>query len=127
MAPGHTQGVAPLETERATLLSLDASLGVAGLPQSATGQAALVTGKNVSQMIGEHYGPKPNKAVAEIVRLDNLFIQLTHPVSVPAVVLGLLSSAASDQSLAKGFFRFRDFVEWRYRELSTLHATKAVD
>ncbi len=68
----------PLETERATLLELDARLGVEGLPQSATGQAALVTGKNVPQLVGEHYGPKPNKAVAEIVRQDNLFIQLTR-------------------------------------------------
>ncbi|HEX9596925.1 MAG TPA: hypothetical protein VF982_08615 [Anaerolineales bacterium] len=72
------KGWAPLETERATLLELDASMGVDGLPQSATGQAALVTGKNVPQLVGEHYGPKPNKAVAEIVRQDNLFIQLTQ-------------------------------------------------
>lgn len=77
---GHrlVKGVAPLETERATLLELDARLGVDGLPQSATGQAGLVTGKNVPQLVGEHYGPKPNKAVAEIVRQDNLFIQLTQ-------------------------------------------------
>lgn len=72
------KGVALLETERATLLELDASLGMPGLPQSATGQAALVTGKNVPQLVGEHYGPKPNKAVAEVVRQDNLFIQLTQ-------------------------------------------------
>jgi hypothetical protein len=72
------RGIAPLETERATLVELDASLGIGGLPQSATGQAALVTGKNVPQLIGEHYGPKPNKAVAEIVLQDNLFIQLTQ-------------------------------------------------
>ncbi len=77
---GHrlVKGVAPLETERATLLELDATLGLPGLPQSATGQAALVTGKNVPQLVGEHYGPKPNKAVASIVREDNLFIQLTQ-------------------------------------------------
>ncbi|MEX1247045.1 MAG: alkaline phosphatase family protein [Anaerolineales bacterium] len=70
------QGVAPLETERATLLELDAGLGVGGLPQSATGQATLLTGKNVSKLIGEHYGPKPTREIAGIVRQDNLFIQL---------------------------------------------------
>lgn len=69
-------GVAPVETERATLLALDAGLGVDGLPQSATGQAALLTGKNVSQLIGEHYGPKPTPQIAEIIRADNLFLQL---------------------------------------------------
>ena len=69
-------GVAPLETSRATLLELDAGLGVQGLPQSATGQAALLTGHNVPQLLGEHYGPKPSKAVAAIIKEDNLFIQL---------------------------------------------------
>lgn len=69
---------APLENENATLLSLDANLGVEGLPQSATGQGALVTGKNISQTIGEHYGPKPNPAVREIIQKDNLFKQLTR-------------------------------------------------
>ncbi|MEX2161328.1 MAG: alkaline phosphatase family protein [Anaerolineales bacterium] len=70
------RGAAPLETERATLLQLDANLGVDGLPQSATGQAALLTGLNVSQMIGEHYGPKPTKEIAALIKQDNLFIQL---------------------------------------------------
>ncbi|MCW5876525.1 MAG: alkaline phosphatase family protein, partial [Anaerolineales bacterium] len=67
---------APRETERATLLALDANLGVDGLPQSATGQAALVTGRNVSAAIGEHYGPKPTKEIAAIIQEDNLFKQL---------------------------------------------------
>ncbi len=64
---------APLESERATLLALDACLGVAGLPQSATGQATLLTGRNVPGEIGYHYGPKPNPAVAEYLRNGNLF------------------------------------------------------
>lgn len=72
------QATPPLMTERANLIALDANLGVDGLPQSATGQAALVTGVNVPQRIGEHYGPKPTKQIAEIVRADNLFIQLTQ-------------------------------------------------
>ncbi|MCH8808184.1 MAG: hypothetical protein IH986_19140, partial [Planctomycetes bacterium] len=59
--------------QRATLLAVDAQMGVEGAPQSATGQAALLTGENVPELVGEHYGPKPNPAVAEIVRRDNLF------------------------------------------------------
>jgi len=70
--------VAPLVGGRATLLALDATLGVDGLPQSATGQAALLTGKNVPKLVGEHYGPKPNKKVTEVVRADNLFIELSR-------------------------------------------------
>jgi len=69
-------GSAPFEGKRATLLSVDAQMGVDGAPQSATGQAALLTGENVPAQVGEHYGPKPNQAVAEIVRRNNLFMQV---------------------------------------------------
>jgi len=64
---------APYVGARATLLALDAGLGVPGLPQSATGQAALLSGKNAPALIGEHYGPKPNQAIAELVTKHNLF------------------------------------------------------
>ena len=69
---GLSRGPA-LVTARATLLGLDACLGVAGLPQSASGQAALLTGQNVPASLGFHYGPKPNPAVAEFLRNGNLF------------------------------------------------------
>ena len=62
-----------LETRRASLLALDACLGVEGLPQSATGQAVLLTGKNVPKAIGCHYGPKPNPSVAVHLQNGNLF------------------------------------------------------
>ena len=63
---GHnlTASAAPFEGDRATLLSLDASLSVDGLPQSATGQAVLLTGVNIPKELGYHYGPKPNPEVA---------------------------------------------------------------
>ena len=67
-----------LDTERATLLALDAELGVDGLPQSATGQAALLTGINVSAEIGYHYGPKPNKEVASFLHNGNIFSRLSE-------------------------------------------------
>lgn len=69
-------GVAPLTLERASLLALDASLGVPGLPQSATGQAVLLTGLNIPARIGEHYGPKPNPAVARFLQDGTLFSRL---------------------------------------------------
>lgn len=70
------KSAAPHNNQRATLLALDASLGVPGLPQSATGQASLVTGRSVPAELGYHYGPKPNPDVADLIRSDNLFIQL---------------------------------------------------
>jgi len=64
---------APFHGERASLVAIDPNVGVAGLPQSATGQAMLVTGKNISAELGYHYGPKPTPAVAEYLKTDTIF------------------------------------------------------
>lgn len=69
-------GVAPYVGERATLLALDACLGVPGFPQSATGQAVLLTGSNIPAQIGEHYGPKPNPEVAQLIQQGTIFSRL---------------------------------------------------
>lgn len=58
---------------RASLVPTDATLGVPGKPQSASGQATLVTGFNVPSMIGEHYGPRPSGQIREILEGDTLF------------------------------------------------------
>ena len=55
---------------------VDACLGVEGRPQSATGQAALVSGRNVPRLLGEHYGPKPNAAIRALLDQENLFAVL---------------------------------------------------
>ena len=68
-----TADSAPFIGEEATLLAIDPNVGVDGLPQSATGQAMLLTGKNISAELGYHYGPKPNPAVAEYLKTDTLF------------------------------------------------------
>lgn len=64
---------APLENGKASLLSLDAHMGVPDLPQSATGQGTLVTGINIPAEIGKHYGPKPNPEVAKIIQENTIF------------------------------------------------------
>jgi 2,3-bisphosphoglycerate-independent phosphoglycerate mutase len=71
-------GAAPLISERASLYALDASMGVAGLPQSATGQAILLTGENIPARIGEHYGPKPNPPIATFLQNGTLFSRLAQ-------------------------------------------------
>jgi len=69
---------APFEGDRATLISIDAGLGVPGDPQSASGQAALLTGRNIPQLIGGHYGPKPNEAIAAALKDGNLFAEVVR-------------------------------------------------
>jgi hypothetical protein len=68
----------PLSNPRATLLALDACLGVTGAPQSATGQATLLTGQNIPAAIGYHYGPKPNAAVGAFLQNGNIFSLLQN-------------------------------------------------
>jgi len=70
---GRQNGQGRRDTERASLAPTDPNLGLPGRPQSATGQAAILTGRNVPQLVGQHYGPKPNQAVAGIIRQGNLF------------------------------------------------------
>ena len=62
--------------ERSLFLPTDPRLGVPGRPQSGTGQATIFTGKNVPDLIGKHYGPKPDKVTRDLLARDNLFCQV---------------------------------------------------
>jgi len=75
--PGASSCQPIRHTKRASLLPVDATLGVEGLPQSATGQASLLTGKNVSAMLGAHEGPKPSPQVMAILQQGTLFSHFT--------------------------------------------------
>lgn len=65
-----------LTTTDAELIPTDAHLGIPGRPQSATGQAAIVTGLNAPQRLGEHYGPRPDARVRAVIDEGNLFRRL---------------------------------------------------
>ncbi len=71
--PHLTRHVAGTVTDQAALLGLDALLGVPGLPQSATGQTAILTGHNAPAVIGEHYGPYPDQKLRQILARDSIF------------------------------------------------------
>ena len=71
-----TSGNGHFESARATLVPTDATLGVPGLPQSATGQTTIFTGVNAPRAIGEHLGPYPNAALRKILAHDNIFMRL---------------------------------------------------
>ena len=57
----------------ASMAPTDACLGVSGRPQSATGQAALLTGLNAPELIGGHYGPRPNRQLRTLLEGETLF------------------------------------------------------
>jgi hypothetical protein len=68
------------------LFALDACLGIDGLPQSASGQASLLTGKNVPAILGIHDGPKPSPQVMEVLKEGTLF-QVFHQKQMGASLL----------------------------------------
>lgn len=55
---------------------VDAGLGVAGLPQSATGQTALLTGVNAAERMGRHIEGFPGPALRAIVQAENIYDKL---------------------------------------------------
>lgn len=59
-----------------SLVPLDATLGVEGLPQSGTGQTSLFTGVNAARMIGKHFGPHPYSSLKPIIREKSIFRQV---------------------------------------------------
>jgi 2,3-bisphosphoglycerate-independent phosphoglycerate mutase len=74
----YAAGKGVLRSDRATLVPTDATLSVSGRPQSATGQATILSGRNVPFLVGEHYGPKPNDAVAELICQGTLFSEIAN-------------------------------------------------
>lgn len=72
------KGSAPYHGTRASLIGLDACLNVPGMPQSATGQAALLTGCNIPSEVGYHFGPWPNQQVVDSLKNRNIFAILRN-------------------------------------------------
>lgn len=65
-----------LSTAHAELIPTDANLGIPGRPQSATGQAAILTGINAPQRLGEHFGPRPDARVRAVLDEGGIFRRL---------------------------------------------------
>lgn len=71
---------------KASFAPTDPNLGVRGRPQSATGQATILTGRNVPHLVGGHYGPKPNQAVADVIEAGTLFHQVVAAGGTAALI-----------------------------------------
>lgn len=63
---------------RYKVIPTDASLGVDGLPQSATGQTAIFTGVNAAKILGKHISGQPTYTLKKIIMNNNLFKQLIN-------------------------------------------------
>lgn len=75
---GHrwVTGIGRQDHEAALFFPVDPRMGVPGRPQSGSNHATIITGRPVPQLIGEHYGPKPNAATRAIVDEGNFFSEV---------------------------------------------------
>lgn len=80
-----TADSAPAEFPEGILVSADATGGVDGRPQSATGQAMLMTGVNAPSLLGYHLTALPNEPLVNLVEERNIMRLLSERgVSVTA-------------------------------------------
>ena len=86
---------------REAAVPLDATLGVPGLPQSATGQTALLTGINAAAAVGRHIEGFPGTALKNLIRARNVHAELTARGYRPAFANAYFLDERSRQMLAR--------------------------
>ena len=125
-----TSGNGHFDSARATLVPTDATLGVPGLPQSATGQTTIFTGVNAPREIGEHLGPYPNAALRKILAQDNIFQRLlaadrraAFANAYPPIFFERLARGKARRSATS---YAANAAKVRYRDIDDLRAGRAV-
>ncbi|HLP61233.1 MAG TPA: hypothetical protein VK186_20490 [Candidatus Deferrimicrobium sp.] len=74
--PFYMNGNEPRLPDGTPVKPIDATLGVEGLPQSATGQTSLFTGANIPALLNGHKGSYPDKTMRQIIKSQNLLSRL---------------------------------------------------
>lgn len=69
------KGASFSQADELLLKPIDATLGVAGLPQSATGQTAIYTGQNAPEFLGRHQSGFANGSLRQLIDEYGLFSQ----------------------------------------------------
>lgn len=95
------RGIGRQISERAVFIPTDPRLGVAGRPQSGSSQAVILTGKNVPEILGRHYGPKPDKTTRNLLEEDNFFKRVIQRGKRAALLDGYPQKLLAD--IARGY------------------------
>lgn len=85
------------------LIPTEATLGVEGLPQSATGQTTLLTGVNCSKLLGRHLQGYPNERLRTVLRERSLLKQVKDMGFRPAFI----------NTYRPLFFSLKEKTKWR--------------
>lgn len=81
-----TQKAGSYESELITLIPTDSLLDVDGLPQSATGQTAILTGVNASEAVGRHVSGFPGTKLRQIIEEESIFKKVTDLGLAPCFI-----------------------------------------
>jgi hypothetical protein len=115
------------------LIRTDATLGVEGRPQSASGQTTILTGINAPKILGYHKQGFPNDTLRDVIKEHSIFLQLkrlgiepnvfanaytpvffeTRPRWVSATTVAVESAEMQFRTLADlrgGFAVYQDFT-----------------
>src|SRR5690349_7719944 len=88
----------PVETFLdAVVVRTDPRLGIAGRPQSASGQTTILTGVNAPAAVGYHKQGFPNKALLEIIGEHSIFRQLKQAGVEPITFANAYTSRFFDE------------------------------
>ena len=85
------------------LIPTETTLGVRGLPQSATGQSTIFTGVNCSRLLGKHLPGFPNKILREILKEKSILKQIKSSGLRPAFI----------NAYRPLFFKIKESLQWR--------------
>ena len=104
-----------VQSSSGRLFSVDAILGVDGIPQSATGQATLLSGINCPEKIGRHLPGFPNEKIRAILKEHSLLKKLKENGLKPVFI----------NAFRPLFFKLPMALKWRLS--ATTVATLAAD
>jgi hypothetical protein len=110
------------------LVSTDASLGVPGRPQSASGQTTILTGINVPATLGYHKQGFPNAAMLAILSEHSLFLQLKRAGVAPVTFANTYPQRFFDERprWVSATTAAVEAANLRFRTVSDLTAGRAV-
>jgi hypothetical protein len=110
------------------LVRTDATLGVEGRPQSASGQTTILTGVNAPERLGYHKQGFPNKALLEIIEEHSIFLQLKRARVEPNTFANAYTSRFFDERprWVSATTAAMQAAGMRFRDLDDLRAGRAV-
>jgi len=85
------------------LIPTETTLGIEGLPQSATGQSTIFTGVNCSRLLGKHLPGFPNETLRVTLKKKSILKQIKNSGLRPAFI----------NAYRPLFFKIKESLQWR--------------